>query len=126
MRAYYAMRKYLSRNTATVMSPRYTNTFILRQGMLTFTRVRVCVQGLHPRLITEGFDIAKKIALQVLDEVKFTPAKFDRALLCDVARTSLRTKLNEVIIIQLCRTFYDELMYALYFRNWPITSLSVW
>lgn len=48
-------------------------------------------QGLHPRLIVDGFDIAKKEALRVLDELKITRA-MDRDTLISVARTSLRTK----------------------------------
>jgi T-complex protein 1 subunit zeta len=54
----------------------------------------VYLQGLHPRLITDGFDKAKDIALKVLDDMKYT-GKLDRALLIQVARTALRTKLHE-------------------------------
>jgi len=48
-------------------------------------------EGLHPRLVTEGFEIAKKKALEVLDEIKVENI-IDRDLLINVARTSLRTK----------------------------------
>ena len=48
-------------------------------------------QGLHPRLVTDGFDIAKKEALAVLDSLKSTKP-IDRETLIAVARTSLRTK----------------------------------
>jgi len=51
-------------------------------------------EGLHPRLIAEGFDMAKKRALEVLDELK-TPGVPDRDTLVNVARTSLRTKLHQ-------------------------------
>ena len=52
------------------------------------------LKGLHPRLIAEGFDMAKKRALEVLDELK-TPGVPDRDTLVNVARTSLRTKLHQ-------------------------------
>ncbi len=50
-------------------------------------------QGLHPRLVTEGFEVAKNQALQVLDEVRLQ-GNVDRDLLISVARTSLRTKVH--------------------------------
>ena len=43
--------------------------------------------------MTEGFDIAKAKALQVLEEVKISK-DVDRDTLISVARTSLRTKVN--------------------------------
>ena len=33
-------------------------------------------QGLHPRLIVDGFDIAKKEALRILDELKVQSSLF--------------------------------------------------
>jgi len=48
-------------------------------------------EGLHPRLATEGFEMAKNRALEVLNDVK-VESKMDRDTLVNVARTSLRTK----------------------------------
>ncbi|CAO2644521.1 T-complex protein 1 subunit zeta-2, partial [Lemmus lemmus] len=50
-------------------------------------------QGLHPRIIAEGFDAAKTKALEVLDEIK-VEKEMKREILLDVARTSLRTKVH--------------------------------
>ncbi|XP_004385473.2 T-complex protein 1 subunit zeta-2 [Trichechus manatus latirostris] len=50
-------------------------------------------EGLHPRVITEGFEAAKTKALEVLDEVKIKK-EMKREILVDVARTSLRTKVH--------------------------------
>jgi len=50
-------------------------------------------EGLHPRIIVEGFDLAKQKALEVLESVKI-PCKAERDLLVQVARSSLRTKLT--------------------------------
>lgn len=53
----------------------------------------LCTQGLHPRIIAEGFEAAKDKALQMLEEVKVTK-EMDRETLINVARTSLRTKVH--------------------------------
>lgn len=50
-------------------------------------------QGLHPRIIAEGFEAAKEKALAVLEEVKVS-REMDREILINVARTSLRTKVH--------------------------------
>lgn len=63
-------------------------------------------EGLHPRIIVEGFDLAKEKALEVLEKVKI-PCKANREILVQVARSSLETKLtpdlsehlNSVIIL---------------------------
>lgn len=51
------------------------------------------LQGLHPRIIAEGFEAAKEKALAVLEEVKVT-REMDKETLINVARTSLRTKVH--------------------------------
>lgn len=51
-------------------------------------------EGLHPRLITEGFELARNKALEVLDDVKIKRV-VDRDTLVQVARTSLRTKVHQ-------------------------------
>ena len=70
-----------------------TSTVLLIGEMLKQAELHVS-EGLHPRLITEGFDLAKDVAVKVLDELKHK-APMDRALLYQMAQTSLRTKLNE-------------------------------
>lgn len=52
------------------------------------------LQGLHPRIIAEGFEAAKERALAALEEVKMT-REMDRETLLSVARTSLRTKVHK-------------------------------
>ena len=51
------------------------------------------LKGLHPRIVAEGFELAKKEALAVLDKLKI-PINSDRETLIQIARTSLRTKLT--------------------------------
>lgn len=50
-------------------------------------------EGLHPRIVTEGFEIARAQALKVLDSIQ-RPIEINRQNLLEVARTSLRTKLH--------------------------------
>lgn len=50
-------------------------------------------EGLHPRLISEGFDRAKARALEVLNKMRI-PIEVNRESLLDIAQTSLRTKVH--------------------------------
>jgi T-complex protein 1 subunit zeta len=52
-------------------------------------------EGLHPRVVTEGFEAAKNKALEVLESLKvnITPEE-KRNILVQVARTSLNTKVH--------------------------------
>jgi len=52
-------------------------------------------EGLHPRIVADGFDIAREEAVRVLDSMKIAKdGGMDRDTLLAVARTSLRTKLH--------------------------------
>lgn len=51
-------------------------------------------EGLHPRIITEGFDKARAKTLEVLEKLKIKIEPTRESLL-DVARTSLRTKIHQ-------------------------------
>lgn len=49
-------------------------------------------EGVHPRVITEGFEQAKNKCLEILDNMKI-PIEINKESLLDVAKTSLRTKI---------------------------------
>ncbi|KAJ8917383.1 hypothetical protein NQ315_002407 [Exocentrus adspersus] len=51
-------------------------------------------EGLHPRILAEGFDQARTKALEVLDKIKI-PVEINKENLTDVCRTSLRTKVHQ-------------------------------
>uniref|UniRef100_A0A2K6NMH7 Chaperonin containing TCP1 subunit 6B n=1 Tax=Rhinopithecus roxellana TaxID=61622 RepID=A0A2K6NMH7_RHIRO len=55
-------------------------------------------EGLHPRIITGGFEAAKEKALQFLEEVKVRK-EMDRETLINVARTSLGTKVHAEAVV---------------------------
>ncbi|XP_065664322.1 T-complex protein 1 subunit zeta isoform X2 [Hydra vulgaris] len=66
-------------------------------------------EGLHPRLVTEGFEMAKKRALEVLEEIKIQ-SKLDRDTLINVARTSLRTKTPKELADHLTEIVVDAVL----------------
>lgn len=60
------------------------------------------VIGMHPRVLVDGFDIAKRATLQFLEKFK-TPVVMgdepDKEILKMVARTTVRTKVKLVPFI---------------------------
>lgn len=66
-------------------------------------------QGLHPRLIAEGFDLAKAKALEVLNNMMINQVP-DRDTLINVARTSLRTKLHQDLADAVTEVFALQLL----------------
>lgn len=73
-----------------------TTTAVLFTGELLKQAERYTSEGLHPRMITEGYEIAKDMVLEFLDgfKVEVKDPLNDRELLTNVARTSLRSKLS--------------------------------
>ncbi|XP_017891760.1 T-complex protein 1 subunit zeta [Ceratina calcarata] len=66
-------------------------------------------EGLHPRMLTEGFELAKAKALEVLDSMKI-PIESTKENLLDVARTSLRTKIHPKIADKLAEICVDAVL----------------
>merc|ERR1712227_722331 len=55
-------------------------------------------EGLHPRIVTEGFEEAKKIALETLENMKITLTDEERRdILTKISSTSLHTKVHPSI-----------------------------
>ncbi|CUM46703.1 T-complex protein 1 subunit zeta [Debaryomyces fabryi] len=71
-----------------------TTTVILLVGELLKEAERFISEGVHPRVLVDGFEIAREETLKYLDGFKTTPEKFDREFLLQVARSSLSTKVN--------------------------------
>merc|ERR550532_2603408 len=65
--------------------------------------------GLHPRLVADGFDLAREEALKFLDGFKVSVDDIfnDREKLVCVARTSLRTKIAPAIADQMAEATVD-------------------
>ncbi|XP_059163201.1 T-complex protein 1 subunit zeta-like [Physella acuta] len=66
-------------------------------------------EGLHPRLITEGFEIARNKALEVLEQIKIK-REIDRDTLIQVCRTSLRTKVYQELADLLTEHVVDAVL----------------
>lgn len=49
------------------------------------------ISGLHPRILTEGLDVARGKALEILESMKI-PIEIKRENLLDITRTALKTK----------------------------------
>ena len=72
-----------------------TTSTVLVIGELMKQAERVIAEGMHPRVIVDGFEIAKKATLEFLEGFKTPVTSGDKEMLKVVARTSLRTKVHE-------------------------------
>jgi T-complex protein 1 subunit zeta len=101
-----------------------TTSVVLLVGELLKQADRYIQEGVHPRVIGEGFDMAKKEALlvsysgrscrkltdlQFLDKFKQTP-ELDRSTLISVAYTSLSTKLHSILAKKLAADVVDAVL----------------
>ncbi|KAF2623393.1 T-complex protein 1 subunit zeta [Macroventuria anomochaeta] len=86
-----------------------TTSAVLLIGELLKQADRYISEGLHPRVITDGYDIAKTESLRFLDEFKLEK-EVDRELLLSVARTSLSTKLDSSLAEQLTPDIVDAVL----------------
>merc|ERR1711959_506240 len=86
-----------------------TSTAVVFIGELLKQADRYMSEGVHPRLIAEGFDIAKALTIHFLDKFKkeITP---DRELLISVARTALRPKVNQELADILTEVVVDAVL----------------
>ncbi|GAB1608414.1 T-complex protein 1 subunit zeta-like [Argonauta hians] len=66
-------------------------------------------EGLHPRHVTEGFNLAKTKALDVLEQMKIA-REMDRSTLIEVAKTSLFTKLHHKLASNLAEQIVDAVL----------------
>ena len=69
----------------------------------------IYIQGLHPRILTEGFELAKAKALEILEAYKI-PVESKKDILLNVARTSLRTKVHQQLADLLTEVCVDAVL----------------
>ncbi|KAI9861507.1 MAG: T-complex protein 1 subunit zeta [Vezdaea acicularis] len=86
-----------------------TTSVVLLVGELLRQADRYIQEGLHPRIITDGYEIAKSEALKFLDTFKLKK-EVDRELLLSVARTSLSTKINSTLAEQLTPSIVNAVL----------------
>ncbi|KAK5637972.1 hypothetical protein RI129_012267 [Pyrocoelia pectoralis] len=75
-------------------------------------------EGLHPRVLTAGFDKARFKTLEILDKLKI-PIEVNKESLLDVARTSLRTKVHRELADVLTEICVDAIL-AIRTDNKPV------
>ncbi|CUM63186.1 uncharacterized protein PRCAT00000755001 [Priceomyces carsonii] len=71
-----------------------TTTVVLLVGELLKQAERFVSEGVHPRVVVDGFDVARDESLEFLNTFKKTPEHIDREFLLQVARSSLATKVD--------------------------------
>jgi len=86
-----------------------TTSVVLLVGELLKQAERYIQEGVHPRVISEGFELAKTSTLKFLETYKQTP-ELDRTTLISVARTSLSTKLHAKLAAQLAADVVDSVL----------------
>jgi T-complex protein 1 subunit zeta len=88
-----------------------TTSSVLFIGELLKQAERFTSEGLHPRLITEGYEAARDMVLDFLDafKVPVTNAFHDKELLTAVARTSLRSKLSADVADTMADAIVDSI-----------------
>ncbi|EPQ30794.1 uncharacterized protein PFL1_01695 [Pseudozyma flocculosa PF-1] len=86
-----------------------TTSVVLLVGELLKQAERYIQEGVHPRVISEGFEVAKAGTLKFLESFKKSP-ELDRSLLVSVANTSLSTKLHAKLAAQLAADVVDAVL----------------
>ncbi|KAJ5156021.1 hypothetical protein N7492_008824 [Penicillium capsulatum] len=86
-----------------------TTSVVLLVGELLKQADRHISEGLHPRVITDGYEAGKNEALKFLDQFKLEKT-IDRELLLNVAHTSLSTKLNGALAEKLTPDIADAVL----------------
>jgi T-complex protein 1 subunit zeta len=71
-----------------------TTSNVLFIGELLKQAERLVQEGIHPRIISSGFEKARERCLKFLEQVKIPLKEVDKATLIAVARASLMTKLH--------------------------------
>lgn len=87
-----------------------TSSIVLLIGDIMKQSERYLAEGSHPRVLVEGFEVAKKAVLEFLETFKTVVDPEDREILRCVARTSLRTKLHETMADQLTDIVTDAVL----------------
>ena len=84
-----------------------TTSNVLLIGELMKQAQRLAQEQVHPRIITEGYELARKESLKFLETFKISKDVVEKPLLISVARTALCTKLNPDLANQLVDIVVD-------------------
>lgn len=87
-----------------------TTSTVIFIGELMKQAERYLSDGVHPRIIAEGYEVSKRAVLDFLETYKEKIDIDDREMLRCVARTALRTKLREGLADQLTDIALDAVL----------------
>lgn len=88
-----------------------TTSTVLFTAALLKQAERYVVEGLHPRVLVEGMELARDFTIDLLKKFKTDVTdSSDRTLLLRVARCSLRTKLEEDVADHLAEIVVDAVL----------------
>ena len=85
-----------------------TSTVLLIGELLRQAEIQIN-DGLHPRLLTDGFDLAKREALKVLESFKTEDKQLEKSTLLSLCKTALKTKINRRMADQLAEICVDAI-----------------
>lgn len=83
-----------------------TTSTVLIIGELLKKAEQLLIEGLHPRVIVDGFDLAKAELVKWVDTMKID-VKLERELLVNVGRCSLLTKVSQTVALSLAEIVTD-------------------
>lgn len=89
-----------------------TTSTVLFTGELLKQAERFTSEGLHPRLICEGYEIAKEMVVDHLEAFKIAKPDIaaDRETLANVVKAALRTKLSVSLADQMCNAVIESIL----------------
>jgi len=87
-----------------------TTSIVLLVGELLKQSERFISDGVHPRVIADGFGLARDKAIEFLDSFKIVQKTLDKEKLLSVAKTSLRTKLTQDLADQMAEYVVDAVL----------------
>jgi len=89
-----------------------TTSTVLFTGELLKQAERYLMEGLHPRVVVDGFDVAKKEMMAFIDHFgkELPDLVNDREQLCNICRTTLQTKLRAELVDKLTDIVVDALL----------------
>jgi len=85
-----------------------TTSNIITIGELMKKAQDLIHDGVHPHIVTEGYKLASKKALEILTELAIKTE--NRDMLCNVARTALKTKLNSSLADRMTDIIVDAIL----------------
>jgi len=86
-----------------------TTSNVLFIGELMRQAERYIGDGVHPRILVDGFELAKMETLRFLDTFRIMKPEMSRDLLLEVARTSLNTKIHPSLANDLTEIIVDAI-----------------